>query len=367
MGLITETVEVLLQGKNVKGFEDKGYEIPRYKTRRGFVIKKGTKIVVKVQDLQYGSSEHINVDCDECNKHLDMEWRNYLKYVKEDGTYYCKECSKKRHGEKVKLGHLKGRKTFFDWCASNNRQDVLDRWDYKLNKYKPSEINCKTEEKYYFKCPRGIHESELKNICDFVYGHEGTIKCKYCNGFAQWGVDNIDEDFLEKYWDYNKNKKSPWNISHGSHTKVFIICQENSNHLSYKTECKSFCVGNRCPVCKQSKGEKRINNYLIKNNFKQDEDYIPQMEFNGLAGIKGGNLSYDFYLSKYNLLIEYQGEMHERFVKGIHKSIKDFKKQQEHDRRKKQYAILNNIKLLPIWYWDFDNIETILNKELNNK
>ena len=39
-------------------------------------------------------------------------------------------------------------------------------------------------------------------------------------------------------------------------------------------------------------------------------------------------------------------------------------KQQEHDKRKKQYAICNDINLLEIWYWDFEDTERILQKEL---
>ena len=88
------------------------------------------------------------------------------------------------------------------------------------------------------------------------------------------------------------------------------------------------------------------------------------MKYSGLLGLGNGLLSYDFYIPKLNLLIEYQGEMHERFVRGIHKSIKDFEKQQEHDRRKKVYAQNNNINLFEIWYYDFDNIEEILDTKL---
>ena len=51
----------------------------------------------------------------------------------------------------------------------------------------------------------------------------------------------------------------------------------------------------------------------------------------------------------------------------FHISKEDFNKQQEHDRRKKEYAKYNNIKLLEIWYWDFDNIEEILHKQIKNK
>ncbi len=79
-----------------------------------------------------------------------------------------------------------------------------------------------------------------------------------------------------------------------------------------------------------------------------------------------GNLSYDFYLPNYNLLIEYQGEQHEKYTLVFHTSKEDFNKQQEHDKRKKDYAKENEIELLEIWYWDFDNIEEILNKQINN-
>ena len=40
-------------------------------------------------------------------------------------------------------------------------------------------------------------------------------------------------------------------------------------------------------------------------------------------------------------------------------------RQKHHDLEKKQYVIDNNIRLLEIWYYSFDNIEEILKKELN--
>ena len=38
--------------------------------------------------------------------------------------------------------------------------------------------------------------------------------------------------------------------------------------------------------------------------------------------------------------------------------------QQEHDRRKRNYAKDHNIELLEIWYYDFNNIEQILESRL---
>ena len=107
-----------------------------------------------------------------------------------------------------------------------------------------------------------------------------------------------------------------------------------------------------CSHCSLSGGEKRIENWLRYNNI----DYIYEQKYDNLTGINGGNLSYDFYLPKYNLLIEYQGEQHEHQC-GI---FGDFERQQEHDKRKREYAKEHNIELLEIWYWDFDRIEEIL-------
>lgn len=68
-------------------------------------------------------------------------------------------------------------------------------------------------------------------------------------------------------------------------------------------------------------------------------------------------------MEKQNLLIEFQGIQHYEPVE-IFGGEKQFKIQQEHDKRKREYAINNNIKLLEIPYWDFDNVEEILSREL---
>ena len=114
-----------------------------------------------------------------------------------------------------------------------------------------------------------------------------------------------------------------------------------------------------CPMCNVSKGEKRIKEILKNENI----DYIYQKEFNGLIGINGGKLSFDFYISSFNCLIEYQGEFHDG--KARHQTENKLLKQQEHDRRKREYAKQHNINLLEIWYWDFDNIEQIIKNYLS--
>lgn len=128
---------------------------------------------------------------------------------------------------------------------------------------------------------------------------------------------------------------------------------------TWKAKPNNLLSGTGCPYCKFSKGERKIELYLDENNFS----YKPQWKFNDLIGVGHKLLSYDFYLPDYNLLIEYQGEYHDGTVS--YQTIEDFKIQQEHDKRKREYAQSHGIQLLEIWYWDFDNIENILYETLN--
>jgi hypothetical protein len=150
---------------------------------------------------------------------------------------------------------LRGKKSFEQWCIENNRQDVLNRWDYNLNDCKPNEITYGINKKCYFKCPRGIHKSELKQINSFTSGHEGSIKCNQCNSIAQWGIDNICEDFLNKYWDFEMNTINPFEIDKSSNKKVYIKCQEKDYHKNYKISPSHFIQNKRCPYCNSNSGK----------------------------------------------------------------------------------------------------------------
>ena len=161
---------------------------------------------------------------------------------------------------------------------------------------------------------------------------------------------------------------------------IHIQMQHNKCGNIYSVTPGHFLDGERCPECNEPKGEKTIGNHLNSNNWikisnKEFEKlnninkysvnyYIPQKTFNGLIGMGGGLLSYDYYIPKFNLLIEFQGIQHEKLVKRFHKTEEDFLKQKEHDRRKKQYTIDNNINFLEIWYYDIKNTKQILESKL---
>ena len=96
MGLITNEVEITLNNRTIKWYENKGYEIPKYynKKRCKYIIKSGTKIKVKVEDLTNGSNAIVNCICDECKTKTEMTWYTYRK-INHNGKTYCKPCALK--------------------------------------------------------------------------------------------------------------------------------------------------------------------------------------------------------------------------------------------------------------------------------
>ena len=83
--------------------------------------------------------------------------------------------------------------------------------------------------------------------------------------------------------------------------KICIICPE---HGEFWQTPHSHLSGQGCPLCKESKGERKIKQFLEENNI----EYEQQKMFNWLIYEKPMKL--DFYLPEYNVGIEFQGEQH---------------------------------------------------------
>ena len=83
--------------------------------------------------------------------------------------------------------------------------------------------------------------------------------------------------------------------------------------------------------------------------------------------IDGIRYRFDFYLPKYNLFIEYDGEQHYKPVKfgnDLEEAKINLQKTQSHDKIKNEYCKNNNINLLRIPYWEKENVETIIDNHL---
>lgn len=122
--------------------------------------------------------------------------------------------------------------------------------------------------------------------------------------------------------------------------------------------------GIRCPTCSPEgyKGEIKISSELSKRNLIFQRQYkIPACKNKRV-------LPFDFAIlnDKEELLglIEYQGEQHYFPVKHFGGEQK-FKDQQQRDTIKVDYCNDNNIPLLEIPYWNYNNIDEIIAKFLH--
>lgn len=150
---------------------------------------------------------------------------------------------------------------------------------------------------------------------------------------------------------------------------VNAMTKVKMKHIScgatYKVEPNSFLNGNRCPECNKrnsmSKGETRIKDFLEINQLK----YVYQYTFEDCKNIFV--LPFDFAILNSDgdvvLIIEFDGRQHYEVVE-IWGGEKEFERIKMCDNIKNNYCKDNNIPLVRIPHWEYENIERILNESL---
>jgi Zn ribbon nucleic-acid-binding protein len=199
-----------------------------------------------------------------------------------------------------------------------------------------------------------MHHTICNNTYEVTPKHfsQGS-RCPSCNK----GIVKTHEQFCKEVYDMVGDEYEVLSNYINSYTDIKLkhtIC-----NCEYKAAPSNFLAGTcRCPECNESKGERKIRQWLLDNNILFER----QFTFNDCKNIN--LLPFDFATFKNNNLyyiIEYDGIFHYKPLVGEKKLY--YRKKL--DKIKTDYCNKNNIKLLRIPYWEFDNIETILKKELN--
>ena len=284
-------------------------------------------------------SEYVNCDANVhcfCNIH-NVDFYSTPSNLLQ-GKCGCEECRREKIGNK----HRRTKAEFVDKLKQVNENiEVLGEYTQCKNKI---ECKCKIHNEIFFMSPDHLIQGEIGcRQCIDIKNHNGGLKSH--------------DVFINQL----KNINSTINVLgryDGARARIKVECLNCGNIWS--PEATSLISGFGCRKCVSSKGEKRIEKFLKS----YDINFVPQKKFTDLVGLGGRCLSYDFYLPEFNLLIEYQGQFHDGTASF--QTEEGFLIQKEHDKRKTAYAESNNIRLLEIWYQDYDNIEKILENILNN-
>jgi len=247
--------------------------------------------------------------------------------------------------------------------------DITTIWNYNKNyPTLPSDIFPYSIKKYWWRCLLG-HEW-IAHPGKLIGYYKKTKKwgCPYCSnrrvlvGFNDIQTQRPD---LAIEWDYERNIGfGPEDVTVGSNLIVNWV--DEFGHRWRTRITHRIQDGTNCPICNESKLEKRTRNTLEKYKVK----YERQKRFDGCKDIIA--LPFDFYLPDYNILIECQGIQHfatdhkisKKFAKSTMFSPNDLLKLKLHDEIKLLFCIDRQIRFIRISYLEMENIEEILVKEL---
>lgn len=248
----------------------------------------------------------------------------------------CPVCGKKQLCKNISKTPEQFKKEFYE--LSNGEYELL-------SEYYRSNINVKIKHNL---CGKEFEMMPQK----YLSGQ----RCPHCRPNRKKTQEEFENEVYELYGDEFtvvgefKNTYTSIDILHNKCNHINNV--KPSDFLMKKTFCK---------FCNQSAIESLIEKALNEMNI----EYEIQKKFDGLVGVRGNNLSYDFYFIYNNneYLVEGQGEQHYHVVKHFGDKAK-FEKQQEHDKRKRDYAESNNIILIEIPYWEYKNVKEIIKSRL---
>lgn len=305
-----------------------------YYIKKGYIFTKfKDEFEVAVEDLSDGSNVLVDIECDGCEKKLNIWWVGYKRTVKENGKIYCHKCAHNKHTKWI---------SFYEWCYVHLSKEladyILSRWDYELNidkngnKLSPKDISFSSvginKIGYWFKClDHSEHKSEQKRITSFTSGRKGSIECIQCNVLA------ITHPHLMKYL---VNKEDGYKYSYGSNIKVPMRCPDCGHEKEIRIgDLKAYGFG--CPRC--SDGVPYPEKFMF-NIFEQLQvDFKPQLSKTTLKWC--GKYRYDNYIHNINAIVETHGIQH--YEERISREIL-LEEIQENDKQKEQLAKNNGIK-----------------------
>jgi len=313
-----------------------GSECPACSRKISRTGNKGTKSLTQEEILKrfkevhgnkynYSEVKYINrstkvkIICNSCNNKFDQIPSSHLK------GHGCPKCSK-IEASKKRIENTNNTKNI----TMNFKKIHGDKYDYSKVNYIDS--NTKVE----IICPEHGSFLQLPN------SHNSGNGCPKCGILKNMNTPEKNINNFKKVHG-NQYDYSLLNNTTNLNSLIPIICSKHGEFLQTKS---NHLQGHGCPKCSESKGERKVREFLEENNINYSQE-VKLFD----------NYRFDFYLEDLNTVIEYDGKQHYEPI-GYFGGLEGFLKTQECDKIKTDYCIKNDIRIIRIGY--FEDVREVL-------
>lgn len=270
MGLILpQLVEVNINGFNLNYYKELGYNIPTYyhKYKHKEVVKSGTKIIVHVLDLPEGSHIKVKVQCDNCGKLYELEYRQIINNygISKIQKMFCKDCFRQSFA-KENISPI---------AKYNNKEYMLEKIKEYIDTYGDlKEISKNSLGRSIFKAVNN-YNYDLHELCNEIgYNYEELAGLNYPrNYFDNFdNIKNILQNFINKngYFPSNKQIHDELNIS------LYIIQKHGGKYeIMRKMGIKDNKLQDDSGFYNRSYQEYILAQFLIHNNISYLREQHP--------------------------------------------------------------------------------------------
>jgi very-short-patch-repair endonuclease len=289
--------------------------------------------------VQYRSkSQILGLSCPDCNESFNTTPEKLMDGLGcprcegriKDLRYYVEEA-KKVHGDKYDYSEC--------YLTYEKKHQILN--------------NIRCEIHGFFSTRADVH-IKMKCRCPKCYPQKDKIPLEERrDAYIRRAIERHGEGrFDYSQVDYHRKRDK---------VKIRCIIHDYWFYQSLEEHTKKKSMGG-CPLCSETTGEREVRLFLEKKKL----EYTAQMEIENIRPdiLKLQYMRVDFYVKKYRLIIEYNGEQHYKNCGWYKNSKRNLEMQQLRDEVLREYCQKFNFNLLEIKYSEFDNIGKLINAKI---
>lgn len=192
-------------------------------------------------------------------------------------------------------------------CLATIRPDLAAQWHSTKNGNLTShDVVAGTARRVWWKCPVADDHEWESTISNRVYLNTGCPCCKGKKVVESTCLATTHPELAAQWHPRKNGDLTPHDVIAGTARKVWWLCPVAEDHVWEVAPSERFHKKTGCPMCRMSKGEKRIAEYLVRRGIPHKAQWGQRR-----AGLASG-FAFDFAVNRNQQfwLIEYHGEHH---------------------------------------------------------